>query len=609
MDIQEELLEPLKLYNYDLKQKHQENVNAYFDELSEKSGVDIEGNRATCADYYSLKREEENLSGKLGGQKGLRGFLIFLTIFFFVAGTILLIATIAQVFKYPAIGYSVGPIAILAGIAFIILNSTVIAKKLSLLSGKKEIVTKKAKEKLDLANEQMVPLNALFDWNIPSSLVTKTTPIIQMDKYFTVDRYCHMVEKYGMKPCNEDNVSTLFVQSGTLVDNPFVYERDYIQHMVNRTYTGSIVITWVTYSRDSKGNSYPVTHTQTLTATISRPAADFFTDTALIYANEAAPRLSFSRRSSNANSMDEKDIEKLVKSWDKKLAKMQQDKIKSSFTPLGNTKFEALFNALDRDNEVEFRLLFTPLAQKNMISLITSKTPYGDDFSFTKRKMINVIRSNHAQHMSFDGNPYHFFGFDYDKIKSNFVEYNMNYFQGIFYDFAPLLSIPLYQQHRAFNYKYDGHHESRITHYETEVLCNFMDESVFMPEDCDTNLILKAHFSCRQGDLDIFNIHSYGFTKVPRVEYVSKLGGDGHLHSIPVHWYEYIEVSKDTPVAILNVGGTKQDYVCNISRIQEILCRSNDIIYQRGLLAFPLNDGSSIINSKDLIKLFSHKED
>ena len=609
MDIQEELLEPLKLYNYDLKQKHQDNVNAYFDSLAEKSGIDIEANRAVCAEYYSLKKEEESLNGKLGGQKGLRGFLIFLTIFFFVGGTGLIIATIANAFKYPAIGYSVGPIAILLGIGAIILNSTVIAKKLNLLSGKKAIVTKKANEKLEIAKDQMAALNYLFDWNVPSSLVTKTTPIIQMDNFFSVDRYCHMVEKYGMRPYNDDNVSALFTQSGTLVGNPFVFERDYIQDMINKTYTGSIVITWVTYARDQKGNSYPVTHTQTLTATIARPAANYYTDTALIYASEAAPRLSFSRKQSNANSMDEKDIEKLVKSWDKKLVKMQQDKIKSSFTPLGNTKFEALFNALDRDNEVEFRLLFTPLAQKNMISLITSKKPYGDDFRFIKRKMINVIRSNHAQHMSFDGNPYHFFGFDFDKIKKNFVDYNMNYFQGIFYDFTPLLSIPLYQQHRAVDYKYDGHYQARITAYETEVLCNFMDEEVFRPEYCNTNLILKAKFIRREGPLDIYNIHSYGFEKVPRVEYVEKLGGDGHFHSVPVHWEEYIRVDKDTPVAIANVGGTKQEYYAHLSQIQEILSMSDDIIYQRGLLAFPLKEGAIPFNSQELIKVFSHKED
>ena len=612
MEIHDELLEPLKLYQYELSYKHQDNIDEYFNKLTEQSGVDIGANEQTCKEYYNLLKEIDDNRSKLNGQRGLRGFLIFLTILFFVVGTILIIISAMGILPYPAIGYSVGPLLILLGIGAIILNSIVISKKISSLSGKVDVLNKKANEKLAVAKEQMACLNALYDWNIPSKLVTKTTPIIQMDDYFKVERHYHMVENYHMKATNGDNVSTLFVQSGTLVGNPFVFERDYVQVMYQQTYTGSITITWVTYARDNKGNSYPVTHTQTLTATITKPAARFYTDTALVYACEAAPNLSFSRTKSSANSMNERDLEKFEKSWDKKLKKMQEDNIKGSFTPLGNSKFEGLFHALDRNNEVEFRLLFTPLAQKNMINLIMSKTPYGDDFAFTKRKMINIIHSDHAQTLRFDGNPYSFLGFDYKKAKENFTNYNMKYFQGIFYDFAPLLSIPLYQQHRDFNYTYKGTSPSNYTAHECEVLCNFMDEEIFKPEKCDTHIILKASFLDKSGPVDFFNIHSYGYEKVPRVEYVTKMGGDGHLHTIPVHWFEYILVEKDTPVAMVYVGGSRQTYNQNYAAVRELLstcAQSDDIIYQRGLLAFAINEGCTSINSDALINIISHKEE
>lgn len=612
MEIQDELLEPLKLYQYELSYKHQDNIDEYFKNLTEQSGVDIESNEQTCKEYYNLLKEIDDNRGKLNGQRGLRGFLIFLIIFSFIVGTILIILSAAGILPYPAIGYSVGPFLILLGIGLIVINSIVIAKKISSLSSKVDVLNKKANEKLAIAKEQMAALNALFDWNVPSKLVTKTTPIIQMDDYFKVERHYHMVENYGMKPYNNDNVSTIFVQSGTLVGNPFVYERDYVQVMYQQTYTGSITISWVTYARDSKGRTYPVTHTQTLTATISKPAARFYTDTALIYACEAAPNLTFSRTKSNANSMSEKDLDKFERNWDKKLKKMQEDNIKGTFTPLGNSKFEGLFNALNRNNEVEFRLLFTPLAQKNMINLIMSKKPYGDDFAFTKRKMINVIHSDHAQTLKFDGNPYNFLGFDYQKMKENFTNYNMRYFQGIYYDFAPLLSIPLYQQTRDFDYEYKGHCPSNYTAYEAEVLCNYMDEDVFKPEKCDTSVILKATFIAKQGPVDIFNIHSYGFEKVPRVEYVTKMGGDGHLHTIPVHWFEYILVEKDTPIAMLYVGGSRPSFNQNFSAVKELLSTcalSDDIIYQRGLLAFALGDNTLSLDSNALIKITSHKEE
>ena len=69
----------------------------------------------------------------------------------------------------------------------------------------------------------------------------------------------------------------------------------------------------------------------------------------------------------------------------------------TNYQRFGNDEFEVLFGGTNRNNELEYRLLFTPLAQKNLLSIIKNPIPYGDDFSFIKDKMINVIRSNHSQ--------------------------------------------------------------------------------------------------------------------------------------------------------------------------------------------------------------------
>ena len=611
MAIEEELLEPLKLYNYELKYKHQDNIDAYFNNLTQESGVDIAANKITCDEYYAYLAEIEKIKRKLGGKKGLRGFLIFMTVLGFAVGTVLILLAAFKQLPVPAAFIAGGVFLILVSIFCIIMNSTILSKKIAILEEKNKVLQEKANEKLKIANEQMACLNCLYDWGIPAKLMSQTTPIIKTDLNFSPERYIHMVENYNMKPSNGNNVSTIFVQSGTMLNNPFVYERDYVQEMIGKVYTGSIVITWVTYSRDSKGNSYPVTHTQTLTATITRPAAHYFLDTALIFASEAAPKLSFSRSKGEGNSLQEKDLMKFETKWDKKLKKMQESKVKTSFTPLSNSKFEGLFQAFDRDNEVEFRLLFTPLAQKNMISLLMSKKPYGDDFRFIKKKMINVIRSDHAQHLDFDGNPYHFRTFDYEKAKSNFTNYNMNYFQGIFYDFAPILSIPLYQQHKEYVFTPSGTYRAHTTAYEAEVLANFMDEQIFVPETCNTHIILKAEYVKSFGKADLYNMHSYGFRKEPRVEIVEKMGGDGHLHAVPVPWEEYIPVEDVHQTVIINVGGNRNDYIANKDRIIQLIsdyALSSDIIYQRGLLSFPVKENIGSLNSEELIKMFSHKE-
>lgn len=611
-EFEEELLEPLKLYSYELSYKHQDNIDNFFDELTKKSGVDVEGNKQTCKEYYGYLSSIEALKNKIGNNQGLRVFLIFLTILSFIVGTILMLLPAFNVLtEYPYICYSIGPILILLGIGAIILNVLIVGKKLDALNKKLAELNKKANEKLKLAKEQMAALNALYDWNIPSTLVNKTTPLLHLDKYFDVKKYKYMVGNYGLRSALKDNVSAIYVQSGSIIGNPFLYERDFIQEMRNQVYTGSITISWTTYHTDSKGNTQTVHHTQTLTASISKPASFYYTDTALIYACEAAPNLCFSRDKSSANSMNEKEIEKHVARYEKKLQKMQQDKIKSSFTPLANTKFESLFQAFDRNNEVEFRLLFTPLAQQNMVRLLTSKKPYGDDFKFIKRKMINVIRSDHAQHLDFDGNPYHYYHFDYEKARKNFTDYNMKFFQGIYYDLSVLLSIPLYQQHRDYDLKYSDY-QGNITMYEAEILANYMDVDIFKPMDCDTKVILKARYESKGKYFDFFKIDSYGFRKEPRVDYVEKKGGDGNWHTIPVHWFEYIPVEDEHRIAVINTNGTKQQFVYNREKINQLLSnytKVDDIIYQRGLLSFPVENSFDDSMMGELIKIFSQKEE
>ena len=75
------------------------------------------------------------------------------------------------------------------------------------------------------------------------------------------------------------------------------------------------------------------------------------------------------------------------------------EKIKENrdFTSMSNTDFEVLFDALDRTDEVQFRTLFTPLAQTNMVSLIRSQTGYGDDFVFVKANRMNFVATDHSQ--------------------------------------------------------------------------------------------------------------------------------------------------------------------------------------------------------------------
>ena len=60
------ILEPVKLYNQQFKDKFNENCEKYFDELVEKSGINIEENRQNAQRISNAVDEVTNTAGKAG---------------------------------------------------------------------------------------------------------------------------------------------------------------------------------------------------------------------------------------------------------------------------------------------------------------------------------------------------------------------------------------------------------------------------------------------------------------------------------------------------------------------------------------------------------------
>jgi hypothetical protein len=72
---------------------------------------------------------------------------------------------------------------------------------------------------------------------------------------------------------------------------------------------------------------------------------------------------------------------------EKKAAKFyRKDK---NMEPMENPEFDKLFPC-ERDDEVQFRTLFSPLAQEEMVKLIKVKSNY----NFYKTKSLNVVSSD-----------------------------------------------------------------------------------------------------------------------------------------------------------------------------------------------------------------------
>ncbi len=562
------LLEPLEAYKQSYKQEFERNAEAYFDDLVSKSGISLDDNRATVASYDAKMKQVAQLDKRLSRNKGARGFLIFLI----VLGVILLVIGILSLLQE---SYLFGSLTLVGGAACMAVGFGIIFGKINPLLKRTEAERQKRQAEADSfleeAWKQMAPLNALFDDTATRKLIESTIPLVKIDDNFNMRRYDYLCTKYGFGEPNDPERSTIGILTGEILGNPFVVDRELVHTMGTCTYTGSLVITWTTTYTDAQGHSHTQTHTQTLIAMLTRPKPYYSEQTRLIYGNEAAPDLHFSRTAGHAESLSEGKREKTVKSGAKKLRKLQElamtdDDPTTNFTEMGNTEFDVLFGALDRDNEVQFRLLFTPLAQKNMIALMTDTAGFGDDFAMRKDGCLNFVSSEHSAHWDLDTSDYkRYYSYSADIARKTFVDFNCSYFKYLYFDLAPLLSIPLYQQHKPQEYIYPENYFRNYTPYESEFLANRVGQNAFCHPDTATQTILKTEFLDKEGGSDKIRVTAYSYRAEDRLDFVTELGGDGNLHAVPVHWVEYIPIVQTGTAAMRELGLSEKDFDESVS--------------------------------------------
>ena len=323
-------------------------------------------------------------------------------------------------------------------------------------------------------------------------------------------------------------------------------------------------------------------HSETLTASVTKPKPEYLNHSMLVYGNEAAPNLSFNRECSGLAQESGMFGSLKIRSERKKLEKFSRDLTDdSNYTMMSNKEFETLFNTMDRDNEVEFRVLFTPLAQRQIVQLLKdTKEGYGDDFSFKKDKKINVIEASHLNETQLDTSPNKFHNFDLEAARAHFIEWNCQYFKSLYFAIAPILAIPTYIQtlpESTFQ-PYPELAFKMANAWEYEATANYLGEENFKHPASETRNILKVGAIDRNNDTGHVQVCAYGFRTVKHTEYIDKFGGDGKMHTIPVDWLEYLPVQRQSVMDVQEKPG------CD-----EVQCRTNCTsaeIFRREMLAF-----------------------
>lgn len=499
------IYDPLEEFISKYSDEHSANTTEFFDELVRRSGIDIEENRKTVSLYNEYKDNREKLTKKLNRWRFLRVVMCI---------TVILI-----------------PLVILK-----------VTSKIRSLRTEIEEADKRADELLTEAYRQMLPLNQLFTDRDALNLIEKTLPLLSFEKCFSVKQEADMKLNYDFSEYNEEEQSTADVLAGNYNENPFLFENKVIHTMGTDVYHGYKTIHWTETYRDSDGKQQTRRRSETLHATVTKPKPYYSTQVVLNYCSQGAPELSFSRDATHLELKSEKEIEKIVKRGEKKLKKRTDDAISNNedFVSMSNSDFEVLFDALDRTNEVQFRTLFTPLAQTNMVDLIRSKVGYGDDFNFIKSNRTNRIISNHSQGRAINLLPADYISYSYDFVRDNFIGKHIGFFKAVYFDFAPLLAIPVYQERPVHSLKPIPDYSQLYSLKECEVLANSMDRKYVVHPDSKTPAILKSSFVRSKDKIDETCITAYSYDIEKRVDFVSVHGGDGHYHNVPVEWDKYL---------------------------------------------------------------------
>ena len=201
-----------------------------------------------------------------------------------------------------------------------------------------------ARAKRDEAWAQMAPLNSLFGWDEANRLIEKTVPRLAFDPYFTAARLDALKRLYGLDDSFFDGKSMLFVQSGRINGNPFVFGQYLEMEWGEKTYEGTKTISWTEYERDSNGRRRAVRRTQTLHAYVTKPIPVYSDHKVLVYGNDAAPNLSFSHEPSGLSAkggfFDSLKKRRRLSDLRKFSRNLEDD---SNFTLMSNHEFETWF--------------------------------------------------------------------------------------------------------------------------------------------------------------------------------------------------------------------------------------------------------------------------
>ncbi|WP_029513166.1 MAG1210 family protein [Mycoplasmopsis primatum] len=544
-----------------LRDEFHKNAENYFNNQVVNSKI----NKQECIDlenkYIKSMKKVDSFSKLLRKHKGLFFFLIGLGIL----AVIILIFLLVDYFYLNMISAPdskwksliIGcPVTIIAFITSFALAFGIFYKKMKnyeKILNKERVIAYDIKYK---ATQATKALNYLLSKSgIKEYLLQETIPNIKLNKYLSDNWLNYFLSNFGGDPVIKkiENYSYRGLYSGSFFGSPFILVKKRGWNWTEKTYTGSKVVAVTKMVRDSNGKMVARVVYETLTASVTKDFPGFTYDTFLLYGNDNAENLGFTHYAQFTNKLNEKELAKFYKKKEKEFKKRSDAAIKNagSFTTMGNINFEALWHCTDRNDEKEYRMLFTPVAQQKLSKLLLdNEIGYGDDFDFTKAGKVNLIEPAHIEFsQTIFKNKLSCESFLFNKIYEQFMNNYSKFFKSIYFTFAPIMCIPLYmnKEHKLLNIELNDN----LSFAELEKFAFYAIYNKGISDWSDTDVITNIISREPQNNKELVAISAQGFKIRSRIEYVPATDSNGKIHMIPVPWDEYISVEKSYNIEIL----------------------------------------------------------
>lgn len=538
------IISPLQYYQNKAKSLHANNVRAFLELAVKESKVDKTENAKTVQVYDNLQTEISTRQTQISKKKSARAWAI--------VGAILLAVCLVGVAAYCGLPLplviTLGLLLCVAGIVVLVKTNKTHKSELAKLMQDLQQYQKKADAVLQQAKQQTFPLCYLLTDKVALQLVSKTMPCFAFDEYLSQERFSDLVQKYGLQNSDNELTYTIDTLSGELYGSPFLYLQTCNHYMGTKTYTGSLHISWTTTSKDSQGKTVTHHHSQTLHASLVRPYPYFNLHTAMYYGNEAVPNVDFSRTYQHVEDKTDKQVSRTIRRGERKIERLENTALKAGDDFMGvlNSEFDVLFGATNRTDDYEFREMFTPRAQESMLELLRYADGYGDDFTFSKSGTLCTIVSEHMQRFPLTPVSASYQSHDLQRVEQLFIEENEEFFKSLYFDFAPLLLIPPYQQPLIPS---NAANNGTPTYHTREALAWRLQDRL-LPSDADTEGIYKTELIESNNGVERVRVSVLAYRKEARRSYESVFGGDGRMHSVPIDWYEYIPTHSNAIITL-----------------------------------------------------------